>query len=136
MRKISVVLDSYALKSLEEMTKINECSISDVVNTALIAFSRDKQPSIIKGNCTPWGEFKEKVGINQINFFCDSRGIDLARLRYLVNSVAKGGTVCGFGNTKNKYREKEDDRLFKTHTAWISYCLKEDLGINLEVSNE
>lgn len=128
MRKISVLLDDISSRKLEESMSVNNCSISDVVNAALIAFSNDKQPVIYKEE-TEYTKIASVIG--DVDNWCNNRNIDKSRLKYLIKRTSEGSTVCGFGNTKNKWRDKQDERIFKTHTAWISHCLKEDFGIEL-----
>jgi hypothetical protein len=128
MRKISVQLDEIVSQKLDETIKINRCSISDVVNAAILAFAQDKQPVILKPS-TPTSEMFEVIG--DVDAWCNKYAITKSRLRYLIERTAKGHNVCGFGNSKNKWRDKLDGRVFKTHTAWIAHCLKEDFGIDL-----
>jgi len=128
MKRISVLLDDIVTNALKQTMEINKCSISDVVNSAILAFSIDKQPVIVK-EVTPVTELFEKIG--DVDLWCSGRNINKARLKYLVTSSAKGHNITGFGNTKNKWRDKQDSRKFKTHTSWIAHCLKEDFGIEL-----
>ena len=131
-KKISVQLDKMATDALEEIMAINKCTISDAVNAALLAFSKDKQPCMLieeKPIDVVYAAMA-KQGVD-INEWCDTRNINILTLKYLVKRCANGGTVWGFGNNKNKWRDKQDGRVFKTHTAWIAHCLKEDFGIDL-----
>lgn len=128
MRKISVQLDDIVSAKLNEVVSVNKCSISDVVNAAILAFAQDKQP-VIYVEPTQYDDIFSRIG--DVDSWCKLREIDKSRLRYLIKSSNNGHTVCGFGNTKNKWRDKQDSRKFKTHTAWIAYCLKEDFGIEL-----
>ena len=132
-KKISVQLDGMADSALKEIMTINRCSISDAVNAALLSYSKDKQPSMIIEQ-SPWSEFKLKfadVCNDTIAEWCEYRAIDIVRLRYLITRTSKGCGVGGFGNKKNKWRDKNDDRQFKTHTSWIAHCLKEDFNIDV-----
>jgi hypothetical protein len=129
MRKISVRLDEISSNKLDEVMEINNCTISDVVNTAIIAFAQDKQPVMVKNDTSEYDEILAIIG--NLDEWCAIRSIDKTRLKYLVKRTLDGHNVTGFGNTKNKWRDKQDDRLFKTHTAWIAHCLKEDFGIEL-----
>ena len=129
MRKISVCIDDTTNQKLIELVKINDCTLSDIVNSAIIAFSMDSQP-VMFVHKSKYDELVERIG--DVDRWCYARGIDKARLRYLVNSVENGHSITGSGNTKNRFRDKNDDRLFKTHTSWIAHCLKEDYNIDLE----
>jgi len=132
-KKISVQLDNMADTALKEIMEINKCSISDAVNAALLSYSKDKQPSMIIDR-SPWALFKEQfaeVSKDTIANWCEHRSIDITRLRYLITRTANGGNVCGFGNKKNKWRDKNDDRQFKTHTSWIAHCLKQDFDLDI-----
>jgi len=131
MKKISVNLDDITIDALETITSINNCSISDAVNAAIIAYSKDTCVTI-HSSPRPIDEIIALLpeGVT-LGDWCEQRNIDVARLRYLVDRTAKGGTVWGFGNSRNKVRDQDNDRIFKTHTAWIAHCLKEDLGVDI-----
>lgn len=133
-RKISVQLDNSADAALEYLMSTNSGTISDLVNVAITALAKNEQP-VLNLNHSAWGDFKvtfmNKFPDISITTWCYDKGIDLSRLRYLINRTAKGGTVWGFGNAKNKWRDRLDDREFKTHTAWIAHCIKEDFDIDI-----
>lgn len=133
MRKISVNLDDISEKALEEIVFKNNCSTSDAVNAALLAYSMDTQPSMFlsAGVLEPLEIAIKTSSYNTVDEWCKDRAIDKVRLKYLMKRCAEGGTVWGMGNTKNKWRDKQDSREFKTHTAWIAHCLKEDFGIDI-----
>ena len=128
MRRISVLLDEITSRKLNEIIDENDCSISDAINASVIAFSLCGEKVI--SSVENYHKDVYKI-IGDVDKWCESRSIQKSRLRYVINSSHYGHTVCGFGNTKNKWRDKQDGRLFKTHTAWIAHCLKEDFGIDL-----
>ena len=131
-KNISVHLDDYAEESLKRIIQVNRCSISDAVVSAINALGMEEFPCM-EFDKTPMEPIKlaiEESGMS-VEEWCQSKVIDIKRLRYLVNRCAKGGTVWGLGNNKNKYRDKQDQRTFKTHTSWIAHCLMEDFGIDL-----
>lgn len=134
MRKISVQLDNLAEEALKQLLSYNRCTISDIVNAAILAMSKDKQP-LFHIDHSPWRKFKDKIKEEfphiVLKDWCVTKDIDINRLRYLVTSTERGSTVSGFGNTKNKWRDKQDERQFKTHTSWIAYCLKQDFDIDI-----
>ena len=130
-RKISVQLDGTAARALNEVLDINGCTISDAINAAIVSFSKDKQPVIMKEELHVVIVKIQESNWRTIDNYCDFRKIDKSRLRYLLKRTAKGHNVCGFGNTVNKHRDKNDDRLFKTHTAYIADCVKKDFGVEL-----
>jgi hypothetical protein len=130
MKKISVKLDDATYNALMETRDKNSCTISDVVNAAILAFSRDKQPVMIIDK-SAWESFRDTHGKDFISKWCECRSIDQARLRYIINRTARGGAVCGFGNIRNKARDAEDGRIYKTHTAWIAQCLIDDFGMDI-----
>lgn len=131
-KKISVQLDNMGSQALDDILTVNKCTISDAVNAALLAYSKDKQPSMII-EPKPMDAVRSAIEakFTTVENYCLIKGISKARLVYLVNRCAKGSTVWGLGNTKNKWRDKQDGRQFKTHTAWIAHCLNEDFGIDL-----
>jgi hypothetical protein len=133
MRRISVILDEISEKAVEDIIAKNKCSISDAVNAALLAYSMDNQPSMFidQGPLVKVTEAVAKTEWGTVENWCHHRSIDKNRLKYLIKRCESGSTVWGFGNTKNKWRDKQDDREFKTHTSWIAHCLKEDLNIIL-----
>jgi hypothetical protein len=119
MRKISVNLTTNVEKSLEKiMLMNNNCSISDFVNTAILALSMDKHPCLVRSD-DYMNELRKKVQQSKfqtIENWCEYRQIDKARLKYLLKRCAAGHNYIGNGPTKNRHRLKEDDRVFKTHT--------------------
>lgn len=134
MRRISVVLDDVTEKALCQIINLNKCTISDAVAMGVLILAQepinvmkilpDPMEPIIKALET------HRPGMSLDNW-CDCHNINKYRLYYLVKRCHNGSTVWGFGNTKNKWRDKQDERRFKTHTSWIAHCLKEDLGIDL-----
>ena len=133
-RKVSIILDKYAAYGLDVIIEANGCSISDAVNAALHAYSLNPQPTMVL-DPQPIKDVLHRI-VTMTNYgtlenWCNAKSIDIQRLKYLVSSCNKGKTVYGFGNTKNKWRDKQDGREFKTHTAWIAHCLKQDLDIDV-----
>ena len=136
MRKICVNLDELGDEAITEIMRINKCTISDAVNIALVAFAKDNADPVMTNEDTPVTRLSLlcEIKLNMsLGDWCESRGIDKARLRYLVNRCESGGTVWGFGNTdkKNQWRDKQHGQKFKTHTAYIASCLNDDFGIDL-----
>jgi hypothetical protein len=132
MRRISVLLDDSSESALDKVLTINGCTTSDVVNAALMAFSYDTQP-VLPASPSVVRDLKAEFRSHNIDIdqWCDTNHIKKYRMFHLVNRVARGGVVCGFGNEKNKWRDKKDDRQFKTHTAWIAHCLKRDINYDI-----
>jgi hypothetical protein len=134
MRRLSVLLDSSAEAALLKLLNDNPATISDLVNTALIALAQAPQP-VLQQASPLWGRVlqgvKAKKLHNTVQEWCDAWGIKYTTLRALITRVEAGSTVVGTGG-KNKWRDKQDGRLFKTHTAWVADCLEKDLGISLD----
>ena len=134
-KTICVFLDDYTEEALYRIMAVNQCSISDAVIMALGSMSVVEFPSMNK-EPDPLLRIKQVIddshGLwDSLDHWCEDRCIIKSRLRYLMLRIANGGTVCGFGNARNKWRDKQDGRQFKTHTAWIAHCLKTDLGIDI-----
>ena len=132
-KRICVQLDEHAAISLETVRTLNRCSISDVVNAALIAFSQDTQPVMMlePRALALVEEAVEQTAWGTVDNWCEARNIKRSRLVYLMRSASRGHNVWGAGNLVNKWRDRNDDRVFKTHTAWIAHCLKQDFEIEL-----
>jgi hypothetical protein len=127
-----VVLDRDTEKVLEKLLSINKCSISDIVVSAINSFGMDSQPCIIVPE-DPLQSLRDMVSKSRwgtIENWCIAREINRRRLTYLMKGFLNGSKVWGFGNSKNKWRDKQDGRVFKTHTAYIAHCLNEDFGID------
>lgn len=128
MRKISVVLDSSAAKAMEKLQRINIATISDIVNAAVVAFCNSENP-ILWIEHTTYQKLKDLLlgQHNTVDNWCAQRSIDKRRLQYVCKKWDEGNTtIRGYGNLVQKKRDREDDRLFKTHTAWIAHCLCEE----------
>ena len=133
MKKISVILDDITEKTLNKLVKLNKCSITDIVNSSILAFAMDTQPVIIGYDELLFNieNAAQSKGFGTLDNWCQERNINKYSMRQLIKRINKGSEVSGFGNTKNKWRDKEDGREFKTHTAWIAHCIKEDFGIDI-----
>ena len=132
-KKISVLLDEQAYTALEKILANNQCTISDAVNVALSTLGNEDRP-IFPNSDSPLGNLRmiiKNTSWNTVEEWCIYRGIIKVRLYYLLRAVKAGHVICGTGNVKNKQRDAIDGRIFKTHTAWIAHCLKEDFGLNL-----
>ena len=127
-RRICVQLGSKAGEALDKLLAVNRCTTSDAVNAAIIAFAYDNQPTIFPP-VKPETDILEQIG--NVAEWCNSRGIKRQRLVYAIRRSLAGHTISGFGNSRNKYRDKDDGREFKTHTAWIAHCLKQDFNIDI-----
>ena len=136
MRTISVYLDDTAESALNKIMDINKCSITDAVVMGLLTVAQEEAP-LITPTVTLWGKLKHAVqqATNApIAAFCITNAIQLSDVRSLCNRVEKGSQVKGFGSS-NKWRDKQDGRLYKTRTAYIYDSLRR-LGIDLEALNE
>jgi hypothetical protein len=132
-KKISVDLDIMQQEALSRIMDKNKCSISDAVNVAIMLLDNEEQPVFPK-NDSLLTAIKDAVKQSQwktLNQWCKERNIIKPRLFYVINSVSKGKTIIGNGNVKNKFRDAQDDRIFKTHTSYIVHCLKKDLNFDL-----
>jgi len=132
MKKISVDLSDLSTEYLNKICKLNRCTISDAVNTAIITLGAEQHSVIplvkestyykVEDSCLA----KYNIGIKE---WCENNLIDKAKLKTLCKNVDEGGTVIGFGNYKNKWRDK--GVVIKTETARIALLLKNDLGIDI-----
>ena len=137
MKQISVKLDELGERSLYEIMALNDCTISDAVNIALLAFAKENTEAVmVPGEDSPVEKIaklvREKMSMS-LKEYCELRHLNQAYLRQLVRRCEAGATVYGFGNTesRNKWRDKERAVQYKTHTAWIATCLMDDLGIDI-----
>lgn len=136
MRTISVYLNDTAQYNLEKIMLVNECSISDAVTIALQSLAAESN-RIFTPTHTLWGKIKQAVERNTgltIAGFCEQYGIRRQTLRDLCRRVENGSEIRGFGDS-NKWRDKQDGRIHKTHTAYITDCLKKHANIDLEAYN-
>lgn len=129
MKKICVILDDYAENLLQERLDNHNETISDIVICALIAYCTDN-PDVVKESHVVLDKIRSSE-YGSIAAWCEARLIKKKKLFYLLERTANGHTVSGFGNYKHKNRDSDDGRLFKTHTAWIAHCIKQDFGIDI-----
>lgn len=133
MRTICVCLDTQGEQALQQILDLNSCTISDAVNIALMLFANEKTPLYIK---TPslWSTVKSKI-YDTFGYtaavYCYERGLNYVSMRALCYRLERGASVKGFGSF-NKWRDKNDDRLYKTHTAVITEQLRKDAIIDFE----
>jgi len=127
MKKISVVLDDTAETSLNKLLEMNGVSISDIVNAAVIAMAFEVQPVFPD---KPGGLYETLKHKRDLGVWCTLRGIN-RRVRWaLCERVDEGKAVRGLGDS-NRWRDKQDERLYRTHTAWVAHCIREDFGIDI-----
>lgn len=130
-KKISVLLDESSTKALDSLKKEHECTISDIINAAIILLKKENKITFEKRprfNCeNMFSESKFKT----IGAWCEARNINPERAYYVLDRINNNHRIYGYGNTKNKWRDKRDGRMFKTHTAWIAHCLEEDFGMEI-----
>lgn len=134
MKKISVNLDDIGEAALTALQSRTKQSVSDLVNIALVTLQHTDYNGVgdIMGSSLLYA-LQEAVEASQwrtIDNWCRHRNIKKERLTYLIDRCYNGHTVYGSGS-KNRWRDKEDGRIFKTHTSWIAHCLKEDFDIDL-----
>jgi hypothetical protein len=132
-KKISVVLDTLTEKALYTLMDKNNCSISDVVNFAIISLNEKKEEIPTFGN-NLLGKVKVLIKNSEwltLDNYCEANAIQKARLHYVLRSIDSGKSIAGTGNVTNKTRDKQDDRLFKTHTSWIVHCLNKHFDLQL-----
>lgn len=127
MRKISVVLDHIASAALDKLLESNQASISDIVNAGIMAIAYDDQPVFPIVN---EGLFEKLRRLKNITEWCKARGIDRKALYSLCQRVDQGKEIRGLGDS-NRWRDRQNERLYRTHTAWIAHCIREDFGIDL-----
>lgn len=129
--RITVRLDAYAGKVLEELVERHKCTVTDIVNAALITAKDAQFTSLITEKT-----LLETVTIKlnemgqTLESWCTQNGIDRRSLADLCRRVEKGCDIYGNGSTGNRWRDKEDDRVYRTHTAYITECVERDTGIN------
>jgi hypothetical protein len=134
--KRSINLDDRAETALSEILEINHCTITDAIHAALIAYSMSDKKTIFPEERDNLFRRLQEISLEKhkmtLEAYCNCHAIKIDRLKYLLRSTGSGASVSGFGNARNKYRDKNDERMFKTHTAWIANCLKADFDLNLQ----
>lgn len=133
MRQISIKLDNSAEQSLEKLLAKNDMTISNIVNIAIISLEKEGIKLELIDNNTLYQLIKTKLKEQNstIEQYCEYRVISKQMLQYVCRQLDNNKIIKGFGNYHNKWRDKEDGRLFKTHTAWIAHCLKEDFCVQI-----
>lgn len=133
MKKLSVILDESATIALEELIS-KGYTITDAANIALVMLNRESQECEIERTFYTKlkGMIFDKFNMS-ISNWCVINNITLNKVRYVCRAYEEGKTISGFGNYKNKWRDKNTERLFKTETAKIANCIKRDFKI--DVSN-
>lgn len=131
MRQISVILDDKTEDALTMLLEENTATISDIVNAAVLAFSWEKQPVFVLEDNT----YNKIISLlrdknRTVGEWCIQRNISIERLKYLCKRIDNGHAIWGFGNAVHKSRDKESGMIYKTHTAWIAQCMKDDLGLD------
>jgi len=133
MRTISVYLNDRTEEALDEIMQKNGCTISDAVSIALLTLAQEGSP-IFTPTVTLWQKLKAAVQQatgQQIQDFCHQHGIKLEVLRALCKRLENGSTIRGDGDS-NKWRDKQDGRIYKTHTSYAAQVLKKECDIDLE----
>lgn len=125
MKTITARLDNSAERALDSLLELGY-SISDIVNIAIVTLEANPPP--VKEACNLY----EKLNI-QVNMYdwAFKNTFNINKVKYTCKMIDEGRTIKGFGNTVNKYRDKNKPK-FKTETARIAWKLKEDFGIEYE----
>lgn len=133
MKRISLYIDDSAEKALEELMINHGYSITDAVNISLVLLNSQNERCSIEKSF--YEKFKELV-FNEfgtsVSEWCAVNGVSQQKLRYVCRRYESGHTITGFGNYKNKWRDKSSEGLFKTETAKIANCIKRDFGIEVD----
>lgn len=127
MKKISVNLTEYAEAAMYEIMKVNDCTASDTVNMALMAFAADKSRVTIASGLYDELNDKCRESGSTIENWCYDYNVDINKMKYFCKQVDKGKQIIGFGNYKNKKRDKEE--TVKTETARIALLVKGCFGV-------
>lgn len=129
MKKISVNLTEYTENAMYEIMETNDCSASDAVNMALIAFAAEKNKVLVSNGLYEELNDKCKEAGYTIEEWCYEYGIEISKMKYFCKQVDKGKQIIGFGNYKNKQRDKEE--TVKTETARIALLVKGCFGVEV-----
>lgn len=122
-RHVNVKLDDSASKALDYLVKINKRSVSDIINTALVCFSKTEQPVFFDNSL-----YEKLCSAHNMRLWCAENQIDMMMFKYVCRVIEEGKTIRGFGNKHHKWRDKEDGRMFKTKTSYIAHCLYRDFN--------
>ena len=133
MRTISVYLSDETEEHLAKIMNLNQCTAADAINIALRTLSAETR-RVFTPEYTLWQNIKMAV-INatglEIREFCEKYAIHYPALRALCRRIEQGSSVRGFGDS-NKWRDKQDGRLYKTHTAYACDMIRKHVGIDLD----
>lgn len=129
MKKISVNLTEYVEYELYELMGINDCSASDIVNMAIIAFAADKSRVTIASGLYDELNDKCRESGSTIEDWCHDYNVDINKMKYFCKQVDKGKHIIGFGNYKNKWRDTGGN--VKTETARIALLVKGCFGVEV-----
>lgn len=129
MKKISVNLTEYSENLLYELMEINDCSAGGIINMAIMAFAADKsRVTIASGLYEELNDKCREAGITMLDW-CHENDIEVSKMKYFCRQVDNGKQIIGFGNYKNKWRDKND--TVKTETARIALLVKECFGVDV-----
>ena len=133
MRTISVYLSDEAENHLDKIMNLNQCTAADAINIALRTLSAETR-RVFTPEYTLWENIKRAVmnstGL-EIREFCEKHAIHYSALRALCRRIEQGSSVRGLGDN-NRWRERQDGRLYKTHTAYAYDMIKKHIDIDLE----
>lgn len=132
MKKISVQLDLSSVRALEKIQTINRCSISDAVNMALISFAQREEQVINNEDESLYKKvtFQCLSKFNMsIKDWCLNNAIDIRKLQEVCRKISDNKTIIGYGNLRQKWRDKNDGRIYKTQTSYVEYCMRRDFEI-------
>jgi len=134
MKKISVILDAATERALFNLKSSTGSAISDIVNVAIISLEASgyRNEHEMPEQCL-MRQILDKVIESKwrtLENWCEAKSINKISFKRFIKRVSSGSVIYGRGS-KNKWREKEDGRLFKTHTSWMAHCLEEDFNIAL-----
>jgi len=129
MKTKSISLDEYSLKALENIISINNCSVSEAICVALITF--EKEHLEFKTDVKILDKIKKLLSSkNQtLEDWCNKYAIKKETVAYVCSSLDQGKKIIGYGNYKNKWRDKNDERFYKTQTAYVAMLIEKEFGI-------
>lgn len=118
-------------EQLEILQALGAGSITDIIITAVDVYFQQRPKDFAGcGNLLERVKAQLKAQGQTLSFYCTKLGVGIATMRDTCRRVDRGARIRGFGDS-NKWRDKQDSRLFRTSSAYIVHCLNRDFGFDI-----
>jgi hypothetical protein len=130
MKSRTFQLEERTYKMLQDMSVYSGYSMNDIVHIALEVLHNETLPKAM----IPYVKEKVYAAIfkqnKTVENWCIENAVNIKHLHYCLRRIAKGHTL--YDGDTNKWRAKNDDRMYKTHTAYVAERIRVSLGIDLQ----